>query len=296
MTNIGIYTNLQFREYQNELLLLIQSLTSHKKNIYLHKSIDETILKNFSSTDLLKKINFYDNLQLIAKKLDLLITIGGDGTILESIHHLQEHIQTPVLGINSGRLGFLASINISEINTAILQLLNQNYSIEHRSMIELCGEKMFDGGNMALNEFTIHKLDTSSMISIELYINQQHVNTYWADGLIISTPTGSTAYSLSAGGPIIHPQSNSLVITPIAAHNLNVRPLVVPDDVLLYLKVSGRAEHCMISMDHLSKAVNINSTFTIKKSKKTAKFLNLYSSNFYNTLKNKLLWGADRRN
>lgn len=296
MTNIGIYTNQQFQDYQDELLLLLQSLTYHKKNIFLHKSIYETVLKNDAYAQFITKIVFYDNLHHIAKKLDLLITIGGDGTILESIHHLREYIQTPVLGINSGRLGFLASINISEIEAAVFHLVNQNYSIENRSMIELLGQKMFECGNIALNEFTIHKLDTSSMISIELYINEQHVNTYWADGLIISTPTGSTAYSLSAGGPIIHPQSNSLVITPIAAHNLNIRPLVVPDNVILHLKVSGRSEHCMISMDHLSKAVPINSTFTIKKSKFAAKLLNLHSSNFYNTLKNKLLWGADKRN
>jgi NAD+ kinase len=237
----------------------------------------------------------YKNLALISNKIDMLIVIGGDGTFLESIQYLAKN-NIPIVGINSGRLGFLANIKISETEKAIKKILQGKYTIEPRTMLELSEPEIFESNNIALNDFTVHKLDISSMISIDLYINNLHVNTYWADGLIVSTPTGSTAYSLSAGGPIIHPQANTLIITPIAAHNLNVRPLIIPDKMKITLKVSGRTDKCLISLDSRFKAVPINTTFKLKKSKHLAKILNIYPNNYFNTLKNKLLWGADKRN
>ncbi|MCX7862460.1 MAG: NAD kinase [Bacteroidales bacterium] len=296
MNSIGIYTNQQFNEFKTELFILIKLLTYHKKHIYIQQPVFNFLKENDSIGLNWKYIHSYNSLEKENLLFQIIITIGGDGTILESIHQLYPNLHLPVLGINSGRLGFLANINISEIEKAIYHLLNKNYNIDNRTMVELVDHDLFDNKNFALNEFTIHKLDTSSMINIELYINQLHVNTYWADGLIISTPTGSTAYSLSAGGPIVHPDTKNLIITPIAAHNLNIRPLIVSDNVSIQLKVSGRAEYCMISMDYLSKAVPINSKFTINKSNIEAKFLNIQGYNYFNTLKNKLLWGADKRN
>ncbi len=295
MKQIGIYTNKLFSEYPEELFLLIQLLSSNNKIIYINDNIYNNLMSKKEIFPFKENIIPYKNLNKIKNNIDLLISIGGDGTFLEGIHYIYEN-QIPVLGINSGRLGFLANINITETEKAIKKILQGKYEIETRTMIELSGEHIFDNDNIALNEFTIHKLDTSSMISIELHINKQHVNTYLADGLIVSTPTGSTAYSLSAGGPIVHPSSKSLIITPIAVHNLNVRPLIIPDNFIVSLKVTGRSEHCMISLDYRSKAVPINSYFTITKYKKCLHLLNIHPFNYFSTLKNKLLWGADKRN
>ncbi len=287
MKNIGIYTNQSNCKHIEDFIELIKILHSYQKVVYIHQSFNE-VTKNFN-------VKYYYNLVNINKQIDILITIGGDGTFLESIYQLNNS-EVPIVGINTGRLGFLANVNIKDTEKALKKIFQNNFTIETRSMVELSGENIFESFNKALNEFTIHKLDTSSMISIEVNINNILVNTYWADGLIISTPTGSTAYSLSAGGPIIHPSANCFVITPIAAHNLNIRPLIVPDNVIITLKVSGRSEHCMISLDSRSKSAPINSSFTIKKSTHQVKMVQIPQFNFFNTLKNKLLWGVDKRN
>jgi NAD+ kinase len=295
MKHIGIYTNKLFNEYPKELFILIHLLITNNKVIYICEDLHKKLNTKQEILPYKENIIPYKNLNKIKNHLDLLITIGGDGTFLEGIHNIHK-VSIPVLGINSGRLGFLANINITETEKAIKKILQGKFQIETRTMIELSGEHIFEDNNIALNEFTIHKLDTSSMISIELYINNQHVNTYLADGLIISTPTGSTAYSLSAGGPIVHPSSNSLIITPIAVHNLNVRPLIIPDNFSVSLKVTGRSEHCMIALDYRSKAVPINTSFLINKHKNCVHLLNVHPYNYFSTLKNKLLWGADKRN
>lgn len=295
MKHIGIYTNELFNGYLKELDILVKLLINNNKYIYINKKIYLSLNLNKEIFTHANQIIPYNNLTDVKNELDLLIIIGGDGTFLEGIHSIYKN-QIPAVGINSGRLGFLANININETEKAIKKILQGKFQIETRSMIELSGEHIFENDNIALNEFTIHKLNTSSMISIELFINQQHVNTYWADGLIISTPTGSTAYSLSAGGPIVHPQSNSFIITPIAAHNLNVRPLIIPDSLSVSLKVTGRSEHNMISLDYRSKPVPINTSFSITKHKNSIQLLNIHAHNYFNTLKNKLLWGADKRN
>jgi len=294
MKQIGIFTNNNFQFFLNELKSLIQILQYNKVNIFINENL-YLFLKSTMPSLCNDNIIPYKNLALINNKIDMLIVIGGDGTFLESIQYLAKN-NIPIVGINSGRLGFLANIKISETEKAIKKILQGKYTIEPRTMLELSEPEIFESNNIALNDFTVHKLDISSMISIDLYINNLHVNTYWADGLIVSTPTGSTAYSLSAGGPIIHPQANTLIITPIAAHNLNVRPLIIPDKMKITLKVSGRTDKCLISLDSRFKAVPINTTFKLKKSKHLAKILNIYPNNYFNTLKNKLLWGADKRN
>ncbi|MGQ9846684.1 MAG: NAD kinase, partial [Bacteroidales bacterium] len=242
-----------------------------------------------------EKLFSYSKLEDIKIPLNLMLVLGGDGTFLESVHFIQNK-NIPILGINTGRLGFLASLNLSELENALEFIFRGKYIIDQRTMLKLESEYNFKDFNYALNEFTIQKLNTSSMLTIDLLINGVHVNTYWSDGIIISTPTGSTAYSLSAGGPILHPDCKNFVITPIAVHNLNVRPLIVPDSSIISFKVSGRAEYCMISLDHKSLAAPLNSTFTISKADIHANLLHCESYNFFNTLKSKLLWGIDKRN
>lgn len=295
MNTILIYTNLNFKPNKENIIEALSILHSFEKDIFIHQNLFNEISKSEHSHVNLSRLFPYLVLEEIKRPINLMLVIGGDGTFLEGVHFIKNK-NIPILGINTGRLGFLVSLNLNEIQKSLEYIFRGKYSIDSRSMLKLETEHYFSDFNFALNEFTVHKLDNSSMITIDLLINGIHVNSYWADGLIISTPTGSTAYSLSAGGPIIHPDSKSFVITPIAVHNLNVRPLIVPENSIITLKVSGRADNCMISLDHKSSAVPMNSTFTISKADFHAQLLHCNQYNFFNTLKNKLMWGADKRN
>lgn len=294
MNTILVYTNANYKPSIHNLITTIEILHKFNKNVFIHNKLISEVLQSKNKI-IPEKLFSYLNIEDIKKTLSLILVLGGDGTFLEAVHYIKNN-NIPILGINTGRLGFLASLNLNELENALEFIFKGKYIIDHRTMLKLESEQNFKDFNYALNEFTIHKLNTSSMITIDLIINNIHVNTYWADGIIISTPTGSTAYSLSAGGPILHPNSKNFVITPIAVHNLNVRPLIVPDNSIISFKVSGRAENCMISLDHKSLAVPINSTFTITKADIYANLLHCKSYNFFNTLKNKLMWGIDKRN
>lgn len=203
----------------------------------------------------------------------------------------------PVVGVNSGRLGFLADISKEHIHNALTDIFNNRFSIIERSMLEVefCGTNNIDF-NLTLNEMAVLKTDSSSMINISAWCNGQLLNNYWADGLIIATPTGSTAYSLSVGGPILTPDSENFVITPLAPHNLTIRPIVVPDKYEIQLKVDGRGSHYLASLDYRSKAVDFSTVLKIKKANVTLKTLQLPEQTFFNTLRNKLMWGVDKRN
>lgn len=203
----------------------------------------------------------------------------------------------PVVGVNSGRLGFLADISAEQIKDALTAIFNQKYSVIERSMlqVEFEGHNNLDF-NFALNEMTVLKTDTSSMLNVSVYVNKELLNNYWADGLIIATPTGSTAYSLSVGGPILTPDSENFVITPLAPHNLTVRPIVVPDNSEITLKVEGRGTHFLTSLDFRSEAVELSTIIKVKKADFKLKTLQLPEQPFFNTLRNKLMWGIDRRN
>jgi NAD+ kinase len=228
--------------------------------------------------------------------VDFLFSIGGDGTLLETTTLVREK-EIPVMGINTGRLGFLSTIATNEISFAIDSLKKGEFYLDTRSLLSLeMDEHPFVDYNLALNEVTLQKKDTSAMITIHAYLDGVFLNTYWADGLIIATPTGSTAYSLSCNGPIVLPNSGNIIITPIAPHNLNVRPLVIPDDIELTLKVEGRTDNFLVALDSRSASIPVSSELKIKKSKNQISLIRLSGHDYLNTLRNKLMWGVDKRN
>ena len=235
------------------------------------------------------------NESLLSKNFDCLISLGGDGTALDTLSLVRDS-GLPVMSINLGRLGFLANIKIDEVDKAIHALKNGMTSIEKRTVIQV--DSNVDEINefpYALNDFVIQKRDTSAMITLKTSLNESFLNTYWADGLIVATPTGSSGYSLSCGGPFIFPGSNSLVITPIAAHNLTVRPVVIPDQSVLEIDTSGRGKNVLITLDSRSFVVPSNTKLTLKRASFEFSMIQLQGVSYMDTIRNKLLWGADRR-
>lgn len=225
-----------------------------------------------------------------------IFSVGGDGTFLHSVVNIR-NFDIPVVGVNSGRLGFLADISQEQVTDALTDIFNYRYSVIERALlkVELGGKETIDF-SYALNELAVLKTDSSSMINIVAWCDEQLLNNYWADGLIIATPTGSTAYSLSVGGPILTPDSKNFVITPLAPHNLTIRPIVVPDEYEIKLKVEGRGNSYLVSLDYRSVAVDFDTVLKIRKANVALKTLQLPDQNFFNTLRNKLMWGLDKRN
>ncbi|MBP6373429.1 MAG: NAD kinase [Flavobacterium sp.] len=229
---------------------------------------------------------------------DMLLSIGGDGTILRAITLVRDS-GIPVLGINAGRLGFLASVQKENITDFLQLVIDKKYRISKRSLLSLrCNppNAAIDKLNFAMNEITVSRKDTTSMITIETHLNEEFLNSYWADGLIIATPTGSTGYSMSCGGPILTPEVTSLVITPIAPHNLNARPLVIPDNTQIKLKVSGREDNYLVSLDSRIASVPNAAELTIEKTNFQINMVEIPNETFLKTLRNKLMWGEDKRN
>nr|WP_309759237.1 NAD kinase [Flavobacterium sp.] len=229
---------------------------------------------------------------------DMLISIGGDGTILRAATLVRDS-GIPILGINAGRLGFLASVQKENIASFMQFVIDRKYTISKRTLLSLTctpPNESIDAINFVMNEITVSRKDTTSMITIDTYLNEEYLNSYWADGLIISTPTGSTGYSLSCGGPILTPDVKSLVITPIAPHNLTARPLVVPDETEIRLKVSGRDEYYLVSLDSRVTSVRNESVLTLKKTPFQINMVEIPEETFLKTLRSKLLWGEDKRN
>jgi NAD+ kinase len=229
---------------------------------------------------------------------DMLISIGGDGTILRAATLVRDS-GVPILGINAGRLGFLATVQKENIAAFMQLIIAKKYTISKRTLLSLsCSpeNESIQELNFAMNEITVSRKDSTSMITVETYLNGEFLNSYWADGLIISTPTGSTGYSLSCGGPILTPDVKSLVITPIAPHNLNARPLVVPDETEIRLKVSGREDQYLVALDSRISSVKNESILTIKKTPFQINMVEIPGETFLKTLRSKLLWGEDRRN
>lgn len=227
---------------------------------------------------------------------DYCISIGGDGTLLEAATYVKDS-GIPLIGINSGRLGFLADIARDEIENSMNDLFQGNFSIEQRVLLSLRADKEYFGElNFALNELTLHKKDSASMITIHTYVNGDYLNSYWADGLIIATPTGSTAYSLSVGGPIVSPTAGNFIISPIAPHNLTVRPMVLPDDCEIKLVVEGRNHEYLASLDSRSAFISDYTELYISKANFRLHLVKFSNNTFFKTLRNKLMWGADKRN
>lgn len=232
----------------------------------------------------------------IRGKVDYLFSLGGDGTLLDTVALIKDS-DIPVMGINVGRLGFLSSVSKEEIKDALDLLEKGSYVLDKRDLLHLDSNKpIFEDVNFALNEFTIHKKDTSSMIVIHTYINGEFLNSYWADGLIVATPTGSTAYSLSCGGPVIYPSAKNFVITPVSPHHLNVRPLVVPDNCIISFEMEGRSENFLCTLDSRMRTIDSTYQLAVKKEAFTLNLIRLQERNFLSTLRSKLLWGFDKRN
>jgi NAD+ kinase len=260
--------------------------------------IEEKFLKILYEEKIVEKqYNTFASHTDLDKSIDILISIGGDGTILRAATFVRDS-GIPILGVNAGRLGFLAKVQKENIALFLQIVLEKKYTISKRTLLTIdCYPNYSDIEiNFAMNEISVSRKDTTSMITIETYLNDEYLNSYWADGLIISTPTGSTGYSLSCGGPILTPEVKGLVITPIAPHNLNARPLVIPDDLEIKLKISGREEQYLVSLDSRITSVNNNSELKIKKTPFQIHMVEIPDETFLKTLRNKLLWGEDKRN
>jgi NAD+ kinase len=230
------------------------------------------------------------------KNIQLFISIGGDGTLLETVSHIGE-FEIPVLGINTGRLGFLATISRDETERALAQVLEGSYSLDKRAVLRLeTSNNIFGKQDFALNDFTIVKKDTSSMITIHTYIDGEFLNSYWADGIIVATPTGSTGYSLSCGGPLIFPRSGNFVITPVSPHTLTVRPIVVSDKSEISFQVEGRSKKFLVSLDSHIATIDSSVKLKLKKADFKVNLIQLEGNHYFKTLRQKLNWGLDIRN
>ncbi|MBB5438619.1 NAD+ kinase [Pedobacter sp. AK017] len=285
------------REFNNSVLPYVQEvfnvLEQYKSPILVYKKYLDFIKDKIKLPDHIKVFSSHTELP---GQTDVLVSLGGDGTLLDTLALIRDS-GIPVIGINFGRLGFLASINKDEIKKAIDALKNKEYSLDKRTLLSLASTyDLFGEANFALNDITIHRRDNSAMMIIHAYMNNEFVNSYWADGLIIATPTGSTAYSLSCGGPIIYPSSQNFVITPIAPHNLNVRPVIVPDDVSLTFEVEARSAKFLVSCDSRTETVDRSVKVTLNKAKFHVNLIRLNNESYLTTLRNKLLWGIDTRN
>jgi NAD+ kinase len=280
-------------DFNNNILALFDIFKRHQAELYIHENFARYLSEN-TGIKTESSLTFKDNLTLPANT-DYLFSFGGDGTFLETLKMVKNR-DIPVIGINTGRLGFLANISRDEICISVEDLFRGNYSLEERTLIRLTSNKSIPGDfNVALNEITIHKYG-AGMISVITELDGEYLNTYWADGLIISTPTGSTAYSMSVGGPIVLPESRNFIISPIAPHNLSVRPLIVPDSKTISLSVKSRADRFLVSIDSITHEVENDIILGIEKAQYSLKLVKFPGTSFYNTLRNKLMWGVDKRN
>lgn len=238
----------------------------------------------------------YTNHRDLHRNADFMISLGGDGTMLDAVCFIANS-NIPIIGINLGRLGFLAAIPENEIEIALTALIKGSYTIDKRTLVHLDSSiPLFGDSPFALNEFTLHRKDSSSMIKIHTYLNGEFLNTYWADGLIVSTPTGSTGYSLSCNGPLVFPQTSSFVITPVAPHNLNIRPIVVPDNTVISFEIEGRTDNFLCTLDSRVETITRDVQLAVKKEDFTISLVRLDEHNFLKTIRQKLYWGIDSRN
>ncbi|PID88220.1 MAG: NAD kinase [Bacteroidia bacterium] len=291
---IAIFGKKYDKAFQPFLLDFLTSLQESSHEMVIYEPYYKFI-KNFSSYSLDEE-NVFSAPFSKDDNIDLMCSIGGDGTFLEGVSFVHR-LPIPMVGINSGRLGFLANISKENIAEAWQMIEQRQYVIEKRTLIELdTDEKIFPEFNFALNELTVQKRDSSAMIMIKVFFDDDYVNTYWSDGLILSTPTGSTAYSLSLGGPIVMPGSQNFILTPVAPHNLTVRPIVIPDDKEIRIEVSARAESFLVSLDSQYTAARVGTTLRIRSADFQIKTIRLTGNSYFQTIREKLMWGMDKRN
>jgi NAD+ kinase len=292
--NIALFGKSFAESFDTSIQQMVAKLESEKCNLFVYEPFAHFLKRKVKFSASISTFNEYSD---IKGKIDILLSIGGDGTLLNTITLIRDS-GIPVIGINTGRLGFLSSISEEEILEAVDAILSKKYVLEERSLLKLeTSNFLFGDLNFAMNEFTVMKKNTSSMITINTYVNGEFLNSYWADGLIVATPTGSTAYSLSCGGPIITPESENFIITPIASHNLTVRPIVIPDRYKIKLKISdGRNKNTLVSLDSRTQTIENSIELTISKAPFKINLVKLENEKFFSTIRNKLMWGLDKRN
>lgn len=292
---IGIYGQFYHKEAGQYIQELLDILAKKNIEVIIEKYFLELIHQN-DTID--KDYGHFSTFSELDTSYDFFISIGGDGTILKTVTYVRD-LKIPIVGINTGRLGFLATIRKTEIKASIDKILTGKYAISERSLLQIetdRDQEVFGELNFALNEIAVSRKNTTSMISVETHLDGEQLTHYWADGLIISTPTGSTGYSLSCGGPVIEPQTAAIILTPIAPHNLNARPLVISDSTEIRLKVSGREEQHLISLDSRIATLDNETTIILRKAPFKIRLVRLEGDSFIQTLRRKLLWGEDNRN
>jgi NAD+ kinase len=290
---VAIYSRGLDQEQEAPLLILLEELVKYKIDVMMFR----TLLTSYNlPLPLLENVTPFDGYADLDNQIDCFITLGGDGTILDATTIVREK-RIPLLGINFGRLGFLANISKDELGLAVDAIVNRTFISDRRSLIHLDASiDLFGDSPFALNEFAIHKRDTAPMIKIHTYLNGEFLNTFWADGLIVATPTGSTGYSLSCTGPIVFPDSKNFVITPVAPHNLNVRSIVVSDSSIISFEIESRVDQFICALDARREIVDKDIQLAVKKETFDVNLIKLNENSFLSTLREKLTWGMDKRN
>lgn len=289
--NIALFGKQFSEKFLTEFQYILSFLAQEKVHVSIHKRLAHHV-----ENELSLPLENYPTFETISNDLDMLLSIGGDGTFLEAAL-LVEDKNIPILGINSGRLGFLAAVAPKDIPKALAYVVKKEYQLEERTLVEIISPKVVMGKTpFGLNELGIFKNDTTSMITVKAYVGDDFLTSYWADGLLMATPTGSTAYSLSSGGPIIAPSCKNFVISPVSPHNLTVRPIVIPDNQKVRFKVSCRSSHFLVSLDSRFERVPSGTEIVVQKAEFTTKVVKFGEMCFYKTLRNKLMWGVDKRN
>ncbi len=289
----AIYSRVMDDEQRKDVQLFFDELVNQKIEPVVFFEFFEQIKDSIHLPADTKTFSIAEDL---SEEVEFIISLGGDGTLLDTVTLVRDK-KISIMGINFGRLGFLASIGRQEVKSAVQAIAKRTYVEDTRTLIHLDASlPMFGNVPYALNDFSIHKRDVASMIKIHTYLNGEFLNTYWADGLIVATPTGSTGYSLSCNGPVVFPESGSFVITPVAPHNLNVRPIIVPDNNIISFEIESRSEQIICALDSRREIISKNVQLAVKKESFNIKLVRLSENNFLQTLRNKLTWGLDKRN
>jgi NAD+ kinase len=289
----AIYSRIMEDEQQKDVQLFFDELTQQKIEPVIFQHFFDQVKESINLPAGTKTFSLAEEL---SEEVEFIISLGGDGTLLDTVTLIRDK-EISIVGINFGRLGFLASIGRDEVKIAVKAIAKRSYVVDKRTMIHLDANiPLFGNVPYALNEFSIHKRDVASMIKIHTYLNGEFLNTYWADGLIVATPTGSTGYSLSCNGPVVFPDSGSFVITPVAPHNLNVRPIIVPDDNVISFEIESRSDQIICALDSRREIVSKNVQLAVRKETFGINLVRLSENNFLQTLRNKLTWGLDKRN
>ncbi len=291
--NIALFGKGYTSDQKPYIQMLVNELAKRNAKISLYHPYFEKISSDIDFPVTVEQFHTHKDL---IKETDLLFSIGGDGTLLDTVPFVRGS-GIPILGINLGRMGFLSSISKDEIGEAVNNIFNKKYNLEERALLQLVEPTgIFGELNFALNDLTIYRNNTTSLIVVHVYVDNLFLNSYWGDGLIVSTPTGSTAYSLAAGGPILSPGSQNFVVAPIASHNLTVRPIVIQDSSEIKIRIEGREEKYLMTMDSRHSAINREDELVIKKCDFKVNLVQMENKDFYSTVRDKLLWGRDYRN